>query len=102
MPATGIISLTGERSWWRAALAICIVFAVLGVQIASATHAHDDCGDHRHCCPVCHAGHTPVLQTVAESGVAPPGLTDWDVQREESPVLRCHLPASHFSRAPPA
>lgn len=81
---------------------LCILFAFLGIQIASAAHLHTDACEHGHSCAVCHAGHTPIDQAVAEIGIAPPDLTDWGVQREESPIVRCHLPASQLSRGPPA
>jgi hypothetical protein len=102
MPVRGIISLAGKRSWWRAALVICVAFAFLGIQLASATHAHDNGYENDHACAICHAGHIPVIQTVAQIGVARPDLTGWSVPGEEFPAFRCHLPASQLSRAPPA
>src|SRR5579875_3294238 len=65
------------RDIWRAVLVVCTIAGFLGIQIASATHPHDEGSDHRHCCPVCHAGHTPVLQPAAEMRVRPFTTAAW-------------------------
>lgn len=102
MAVPGIISRTQDRSRWRAALVICVVFAFLGIQFASAIHTHSDDRESGHACALCYAGHIPVSYVVAEICLAPPDLTDWGIQREESPAIGCYQPAFQLSRAPPA
>lgn len=103
MPAIRTIIPTVERSSLRVVLVLWVLLAFLGVQIASATHPHDNaCERGGHSCALCHAGHTPVVQVAAEIGAAPADLRSWGIQGEESPLLLCNLPASQLSRAPPA
>lgn len=91
-----------SRSFWRALAVICFLAAFLGIQIASASHLHEESAEHQHFCPVCQAGHIPALRPAVGLRLAPPTLITWRIHREPLVIVYCHLPLSQSPRAPPA
>src|SRR4051794_11510697 len=69
-------SMSGSRKFARP-LTILLLLAVLVSQLVAFAPEHSD--DHaKHCCPVCHASHAPLLSAAAVVAFTPPSVdTCW-------------------------
>src|ERR1700687_5997102 len=69
-------------NWRRSCRALLVLlvlvnFAALQASSVVETHAHHDGGPNHHCCPGCHGGHFPVLQTACCFHVAAISISGW-------------------------
>ena len=83
-------------------LAIVLLLAVLVSQMVAFAPGHSD--DHAdHCCPVCHASHTPVLTAVPVSHFGPPSVQAyWRVTPDAAPSLVEKRNSGDCTRGPPS
>ena len=94
------------RTYWQrnrfiVTLLLLVSFACVQTAIALDFHHHDDGGPHSHCCPACHAGHLPALQSNRIEFSAP-ASTEWHLGTNPQVLPNCCCDVSHSSRAPPA
>ena len=83
-------------------LTLLLLIAVLVSQLVAFAPAHSD--DHaKHCCPVCHASHVPILTAKALLTFAPPSVrTCWRVTPDTAPSLGQPWSSGACPRGPPA
>lgn len=93
---------------WRRLCRILFVLLVLvnfaALQTASAVkiHAHHHGGPNDHCCPGCHGGHFPVLQTARGVQLASLSVAGWRKSPNEALFTSDANCTFNSSRAPPA
>jgi len=80
---------------------LLVSFACVQTAIALDFHHHEDGGPHSHCCPACHAGHLPALQSEKIEFSAPLS-TAWHKASDPQVLPHGCFDVSHSSRAPPA
>ncbi len=86
----------------RGLLALFLLVCFAGLQTASVAHWDNDDGcSHGHCCPVCHAGHLPVLQAALSPQVAPPAVLNCPRIQDHAGTATSHLAVLRPPRAPP-
>ena len=92
------------RRLGQALLVLLVLANFTALQTASAveTHAHHHGGPNDHCCPGCHGGHFPVLQTAGSIQVAALTASGWRTALDAAPSAASTSRALNFSRAPPA
>jgi len=86
----------------RAALAVLVLVSFVSVQTASGIHPHEHGESHTHCCPACHAGHSPAVCAIAVVKIVAPTLYEWRARCENQRQPGASLTPFHSSRAPPA
>src|SRR5208337_3020852 len=91
-----------RTSLYRAALIAILLLGFVGLQTASVVHPHNDGGSHTHCCPVCHAGHLPMLQAIGAMPIAAPVLGEWRATPQDTLCFGENPSVFNSSRAPPA
>ena len=77
-------------------------FAALQTASAIETHAHHHGGPNDHCCPGCHGGHFPILQTAGSIQVSALTASGWRQALDAAPHISGDSRAFNSSRAPPA
>jgi hypothetical protein len=87
---------------YRTAMIALLLLAFAGLQTASAVHPHDGSASHTHCCPVCQAGHLPVLHAVSTILIAAPVLGEWRTTPQDKLCFGENPAVFNSSRAPPA
>jgi hypothetical protein len=92
------------RNLCRALLILLVLVNFAALQTASAmeTHVHHHGGPNDHCCPGCHGGHFPVLQTASGTQVAALSVSGWRKTLEVVPSAFGNRNTFNSSRAPPA
>jgi hypothetical protein len=86
----------------RGCLALFLLVCFAGLQTASVAHWDDDAGcSHDHCCPVCHAGHLPVLVVAIGVVLAPPAVLNCPRTRDVAGITVSHAAVLRPPRAPP-
>ena len=95
--------MANHANFWKSLLFALVLFSFVGLQTASVVvdHHHEHSGSDTHCCPACHAGHLPVLQTAPEVHIAPLAIVEWHGPQALQLLQSASLPALSFSRAPP-
>ena len=82
-------------------LAMLLLLAVLVAQLIAFAPGHSD-DEARHCCPVCHASHAPVLTAASIIHFGLPVVrTYWRVTAEALPLLLEAPGSGTCSRGPP-
>jgi len=87
----------------RALLVLLVLVSFAGVQTATAMEIHPDHhgGPDDRCCAGGHAGHFPVLPTVATIQLGTLALTAWHTAIEVAPYTSDDGRTFNSSRAPP-
>ena len=95
--------MANRANLWSSVLVALVLISFVGLQTASVVvdHHHEHSGSDTHCCPVCHAGHLPVLQTAPEVHIAPLAIVEWHGPQTPQLLQSACLPALNSSRAPP-
>ena len=83
-------------------LLVLASFSVLQAESAVELHAHHHGGPNDHCCPGCHGGHFPILQTSGSVAVAALGVSEWYALPRADASISSSYRTLHSSRAPPA
>lgn len=83
-------------------LALVVLIAVLVAQLAAFAPGHSD--DHtKHCCPICHASHAPLLSAAALLEFVPPSVRMyWRIAPVALPSLIDAVACGASTRGPPA
>jgi hypothetical protein len=92
------------RQLCRALLILLVLANFTALQTASAVelHAHHHGGPNDHCCPGCHGGHFPFLQTADSVQIAAPSVSEWRRTRNAAQSASSTSHTFNSSRAPPA
>jgi hypothetical protein len=87
----------------RILLVLLVLVSFASLQTASVVeiHAHHHGGPNDHCCPGCHGGHFPFLQTTGNIHVAGLAISGWRKALNEAPAASHDSRAFNSSRAPP-
>jgi hypothetical protein len=90
------------RSFAANSLILLLLLAVLISQSVAFAPAHSD--DHaKHCCPVCHASHAPLLTAMPVVAFTPPAIrTCWRITPDPIPSLGDPWTSGTCTRGPPA
>src|SRR5262249_51110594 len=83
---------------------VLLLACFVGLQTASAVTFHEDdhgSGSHHHCCPTCHAGHSPVLHQSRPVNLFTAIVADWKNRTEPASIVASARPRRRESRAPP-
>jgi len=99
---SGSNTIHKRTPFYRAALIALLLLGFVGLQTASVVHPHDDGGLHTHCCPVCHAGHLPLLHAISTIPIAAPVLGEWRTSPQDTLCFGENPTVFNSSRAPPA
>jgi hypothetical protein len=97
-----------RRNRWGFACRILLVllvaasFAVLQAESVVELHAHHHGGPNDHCCPGCHGGHYPILQTSGSIEMAALGFSEWHALPSSDASVSGTYRTLNSSRAPPA
>src|SRR5450432_1923140 len=83
-------------------LLVLVNFTALQTSSVVETHAHHHGGPNHHCCPGCHGGHFPVLQTASSIQVAALSVSGWRKTFHVEPSVSGDSRTFNSSRAPPA
>ncbi len=84
-------------------LALLIFCGLIWSQTMAVNADHTDCHAAKHCCGVCHLGHSPLSPPAATIGLAPPApQTDWHHRADGQSLEHDPLLIVSPSRAPPA
>jgi len=83
-------------------LLVLVSFVAAQASVDSNDHHHQHNGPNHHCCPVCHGGYIPVLQTGSLPAISAPPMYAWRFVIDD--VVFSSRDCSDFnsSRAPPA
>ena len=82
-------------------LTLVLLLAVLVSQLVAFAPGHSD--DHtKHCCPICHASHAPLLGAAPSFAIAPPSVrTYWRIAPVALPSAVDACAAGASTRGPP-